>query len=67
MLVLVMLHLFNMFTNFYTHGSGFLVLFALLLKLVTSNVTLHYFCQLCKLVQLYDQLFHEMEESTNIS
>jgi hypothetical protein len=47
--------------------AGFLFLFALLSKLVISNVTVRRIRQLFKLVQLLDRIFHEMEESTKVS
>ncbi len=61
------MNLLNLLSNFNMPGSGFLFLFALLLKLVISNVTINRVGELVKLVQLFDGIFHEMEESTKVS
>jgi hypothetical protein len=46
----VLLHLLNLVTNFNMSGSGFLFLFALLSKVVISNVTINRIHELVKLV-----------------
>jgi hypothetical protein len=46
--------------------SGLLFQLALLSKLVVRNVTINPDGELVKLVQLFDWIFHEMEESTKL-
>jgi hypothetical protein len=67
MLAVLVLYLFVLSTNLYMPGCSFLFLFALLSKLVISNVALHSICQFVKLVQLFDWILHEMEEPTKVS
>jgi hypothetical protein len=47
-------------------GSGLLFLLTLLSKLVVPNVTINRVGELVKLVQLFDWIFHEMEELTKV-
>jgi hypothetical protein len=53
-----------MLTNFNMHGCGFLFLFALLSKLIILNVTINYILESVELVELFDWILHELEEST---
>ena len=63
----ILLHLLHLVTNLHMSCSGLLLPLALLSKLVIPNVTINRVGSLVKLVQLFDRIFHEMEEPTKVS
>jgi hypothetical protein len=62
----ILLHLLHLLMNLNMSGSGLLFLLALLSKLVIPNVTINCVRELVELVQLFNRIFHEMEEPAKV-
>ena len=63
----ILSHLIELSTNNDVPRGGFLFLFAFFTEFLIPNVTINRVGQSVELVQLFDRVFHKMEETTHVS